>query len=217
MKHRREQRTFALRAVGVVASLLMVAIAAAATMPMYRLVAPAILIAVLWGLYGLRGVVDLNPFRYGLVASAMLLHMLGGFGFYQQSFLPFSYDILVHFYFALVLTVALHHALQANFPALRGPHLAVVTFFFLMGLAALHEIMEYGTYLVLGEERGMLKPSTSYFFDTQRDLTNNLLGTLVGLLLITLYRRWQRRKHLAEHSYDDRPSEPRAQARGDRP
>jgi hypothetical protein len=27
----------------------------------------------------------------------------------------------------------------------------------------------------------MLKPQTSYFFDTQRDLTNNLLGTLTGL------------------------------------
>ena len=33
----------------------------------------------------------------------------------------------------------------------------------------------------------MLKPSTSYFFDTQRDLTNNLLGTLTALLLMAAY------------------------------
>ena len=34
----------------------------------------------------------------------------------------------------------------------------------------------------------MLKPSTSYFFDTQRDLLNNLLGTLTALLLIAVWR-----------------------------
>jgi uncharacterized membrane protein YjdF len=66
----------------------------------------------------------------------------------------------------------------------------VITFFVMMGLAALHEIMEYCTYLILGEERGMLKPSTSYFFDTQRDLSNNLLGTLTGLIGITIHRKW---------------------------
>jgi uncharacterized membrane protein YjdF len=48
--------------------------------------------------------------------------------------------------------------------------------------------MEYGSYLLLGEERGMLKPSTSYAFDTQRDLVNNLLGTLTALTLGAMFR-----------------------------
>jgi hypothetical protein len=52
--------------------------------------------------------------------------------------------------------------------------------------------MEYCSYLLLGEERGMLKPSTSYFFDTQRDLTNNLLGTITGLLISTFNRKNRR-------------------------
>jgi hypothetical protein len=50
--------------------------------------------------------------------------------------------------------------------------------------------MEYVTYLLLGEERGMLKPHTSYFFDTQRDLLNNLLGTLTALMVITIAQRF---------------------------
>jgi uncharacterized membrane protein YjdF len=62
--------------------------------------------------------------------------------------------------------------------------LNVVTFMFIMGLASLHEIMEYASYLLLGEEKGMLKPSTSYFFDTQRDLLSNLLGALTALGLV---------------------------------
>jgi len=55
-----------------------------------------------------------------------------------------------------------------------------------MGIGALHEIMEYMSYLLLGEQRSMLKPSTSYFFDTQRDLTNNLLGALTALLIVAV-------------------------------
>jgi hypothetical protein len=35
----------------------------------------------------------------------------------------------------------------------------------------------------------MLKPSTSYFFDTQRDLTNNLLGALTALLIAFILQR----------------------------
>jgi hypothetical protein len=48
--------------------------------------------------------------------------------------------------------------------------------------------MEYMSYLLLGEKNGMLKPGTSYFFDTQRDLTNNLLGVLLALGCIAVYR-----------------------------
>ncbi|MEA2734492.1 MAG: hypothetical protein QOE14_943, partial [Humisphaera sp.] len=50
------------------------------------------------------------------------------------------------------------------------------------------------SYLLLGEERGMLKPSTSYKFDTARDLTNNLLGTLTGLALVGLVKFFRGRR-----------------------
>ena len=65
---------------------------------------------------------------------------------------------------------------------------------FMMGFGALHEIMEYGTYLLLGEERGMLKPSTSYPFDTQRDLVNNLLGSLTALTVAAIVHAARRRE-----------------------
>ena len=86
-------------------------------------------------------------------------------------------------------TVILYFALAGHFPQLRGWQVAMTAGMFMMGFGAIHEIMEYVTYLVLGEERGMLKPSTSYFLDTQRDLTNNLFGTLTALALIAITRR----------------------------
>ena len=173
------RNTAAFILIGILGTIVIAALAIVARVPTYH-AAPFMLVPVVWGIFALRRLLKITPVHYALIVSAILLHMSGAFGFYQQSPLPFSFDILVHYYFALVLTVALYRVLEKNFP-LRIWHVVVMTFFIMMGLAAMHEIMEYMSYLMLGEEKGMLKPSTSYFFDTQRDLTNNLLGTLTGL------------------------------------
>lgn len=160
-------------------SIALIGMAVLATQPTYH-VAPLFLIPILWAIYALRRRLNLHRLTYALFGAVLTLHMAGAFGFYQKSPLPFSFDILVHFSFALVITLMLHDLFEGNFP-LRPWQVAVMTFFFMMGLAALHEIMEYASYLLLGEARGMLKPTTSYFFDTQRDLVSNLAGTVVAL------------------------------------
>jgi uncharacterized membrane protein YjdF len=170
-------------ALACVASVLVIVIAATARVPTYR-INPIFLLPAAWAPYWLRRRLHLHWVHYALLIVAILLHDLGAYGWYQQSPLPISWDILVHFYFAIPITLILHRAIATNYAAVLRPwQAAVVALMFMMGLGAIHEIMEFVTYLVLGEERGMLKPSTSYFFDTQRDLTNNLLGTLTALLL----------------------------------
>ena len=174
--------------IAAVASALIVLIAAVGRLPNYR-VAPALLLPLLWGAVALRRRLHLRPLPLALFAAALVLHMLGAFGFYQRAFFGLSFDIYVHFYFAFAGAVVLHgffaHAVPPDAPRWA---VDVTTLRFMMGFGALHEIMEYGTYLALGEQRGMLKPSTSYFFDTQRDLLNNLLGTLTALVLTALVR-----------------------------
>jgi uncharacterized membrane protein YjdF len=166
-----------------VASVIIIIIAATARVPTYR-VNPIFLIPAAWAPYWLRRRLHLHGLHYALLIVAILLHDLGAYGWYQRSPLPFSWDILVHFYFAIPITLIMHRAIAMNYRGVIRPwQAAVVALLFMMGLGALHEIMEFLTYLVLGEERGMLKPSTSYFLDTQRDLTNNLVGTLTALLL----------------------------------
>jgi uncharacterized membrane protein YjdF len=173
--------------IALVTSVVVIGFAIFAKMPTYH-TAPVFLVPAIWAIYFLRHKLHLRPVPYALVALAILLHMSGAFGFYQQSPFPISFDIVVHYYFAFAITLVLHAFLSGAYPALTRWQVAVLTFFFMMGLAALHEIMEYSTYLALGEERGMLKPSSSYFFDTSRDLLNNFLGTLTGLGGITLWR-----------------------------
>jgi uncharacterized membrane protein YjdF len=180
-------RTAKFIAIGAICTIGLITMAVLARMPTYH-AAPFFLVPVTWAIFALRDRLKIHPWHYALIASALLLHMSGAFGFYQHSPLPFSFDILVHYWFAVVLTLALNRVLEGNFP-LRGWHLVVITFFIMMGLAAMHEIMEYMSYLILGEKNGMLKPAIMYFFDTQRDLTNNLLGTLTSLGLLAVVRR----------------------------
>lgn len=168
-----------------VTSATIIIFAALAIKPTYRF-APAFLLPVTWVIFFLLRKLSLAPLHYAIVCSAMILHMSGAFGFYQQSPFPFSFDILVHYYFAFAITFPLHRFFATHI-RLRPFHIAVLTFLVMMGLAALHEIMEYSSYLLLGEDTGMLKPTTSYFFDTQRDLLNNLLGTLTALALIAVF------------------------------
>lgn len=170
----------------VLATVAIIAFAVTARVPTYR-VAPAFLVPILWAPVVLRRVLHLHPFHYVLFAAAVLLHGTGAYGFYQRSFFGISFDIYVHFYFAFAGAFLVERFLRWNVPV-RPWAVYAMTLMFLMGAGAIHELAEYASYLVLGEERGMLKPTTSYKFDTQRDLLNNLLGTLTALLLIAVTR-----------------------------
>jgi uncharacterized membrane protein YjdF len=177
--------------IATVASLVTCAFAVVAKVPTYR-VAPVFLLPLIWLPYFLRRRLHLHPLHYALFAVAMLLHGLGAFGFYQRSVFGWSFDIYVHFYFAFAVALVLERFFRH---ALAVPTWAIgmLTLLSMMGLGALHEIMEYASFLMLGEERGMLKPSTSHPFDTQRDLLNNLLGTLTALAVMGVARAVRRR------------------------
>jgi uncharacterized membrane protein YjdF len=189
--------------IATVTSVGIIVLAFSGHVPTYR-TAPVFLLPLLWLAYFLRRRLHLHPVHYALFAIALLVHMLGTFGFYQQSFFGLSFDIYVHFYFAIPAALILERLFRHGLPgATWWPRVAALMF--MMGFGALHEIMEYGSYLLLGEERGMLKPSTSYAFDTQRDLVNNLLGTLTALTLSALAHATRARRD-AEAPHE--PGEP---------
>ncbi|MBC8109264.1 MAG: DUF2238 domain-containing protein [Anaerolineae bacterium] len=175
--------------IAIIGSIAIIVIAITAKVPTYH-VSPVFLVPLLWLGYLLRNKFAITSFSYAAFFLAILLHDLGAYGFYQDSPLGFSWDILVHYYFAIPAALIFRGALAHHFPMLRPWQLNVTTLLFIMGVGALHEIMEYCSYLLLGEEKGMLKPKTSYFFDTQRDLTNNLLGCLTALIGRTIFDRF---------------------------
>ncbi|HEV8290390.1 MAG TPA: hypothetical protein VGP94_00635 [Tepidisphaeraceae bacterium] len=176
--------------IGLIFSIAFVVIAFVAKVPTYK-VSPVFLIPILWVPYLLRRWLHLNPVHYFLYAIAMLLHDLGAFGFYQRSFFGHSYDIYVHFFFAFAATFIFYRALEYHLE-LRPLQTALFTLMFIMGSGGIHEVIEYASYLLLGEERGMLKPHTAYFLDTSRDLMNNFLGCITALVIYRLLRALRR-------------------------
>jgi uncharacterized membrane protein YjdF len=136
----------------------------------------------LWGLYSLRHKFSLHPFHLALFGLALLIHNLGAFGFYRKSFWGLAFDTYVHFYFGLAGALILSRALRVNYRLSRIELLIGVTLL-ILGVGAIHELIEWASTLILGPERGMLKLNTGDVFDTQKDLLNNLLGALTALAL----------------------------------
>jgi uncharacterized membrane protein YjdF len=185
--------------IGLIFSITFVVISFLAKVPTYR-VSPVFLIPIMWVPFLLRRWLHLNPIHYFLFGIALLLHDLGAFGLYQNGLpekwrvvpmLGWSWDIYVHFYFAFAVTFIFYRALEYHLE-LRPWQTAFFTLMFIMGAGGLHEVMEYASYLLLGEERGMLKPHTAYFLDTSRDLMNNFLGCMTALIIYRLLRAVRR-------------------------
>jgi uncharacterized membrane protein YjdF len=98
-----------------------------------------------------------------------------------------SFDTYVHFYFGLVGALIVARGLEEGV-GVRGWRLWLATVLCLLGLGAIHELVEFASTLGLGSKIGMYKMDDPDQFDTQKDLFNNLLGALTGLSLASLYR-----------------------------
>jgi uncharacterized membrane protein YjdF len=142
----------------------------------------------LWILYALRRRIYLHWFHFALLASALLLHNLGVFGFYRREFFGLQFDTYVHFYFGFCCAFLVSRALELGY-RIVGWRLWIATILGILGFGAIHELIEWASSLALGPERGMLKVLADDPYDTQKDLLNNLLGTLLSLSFSTVFRR----------------------------
>ena len=153
----------------------------------------------LWAAYFLRHRLSIHPAGFALFAAALLMHDLGAFGAYQKVFFGVQFDTVVHFFFGFVVAVLLARALRFGF-TLSGWQLWIATILVMLGLSAVHELIEYASTLLLGPEKGMLKINDPDKFDTQKDLLNNLLGTCLALFLSQCARQFQPRKSSSQAS-----------------
>jgi uncharacterized membrane protein YjdF len=138
----------------------------------------------LWGVYAARQRLHIHPIGFALFAAALLFHDLGAFGTYGHFYFDLEFDTYVHFFFGMAGSFLIARALRFVF-GLRGWKLWVGTVLLIMGIGALHELMEWASTMALGGEKGMLKLNDPDKFDTQKDLGNNFLGSLVALSIYT--------------------------------
>jgi hypothetical protein len=149
----------------------------------------------LWGVYLARERLHIDPWQFAMFAGALLLHDLGAFGTYGHFYFGLEFDTYVHFCFGVAGGFIVASALRFNF-GLNGWKLWVGTVLIIMGIGALHELLEFLSTVMLGN-KGMLKLNDPDKFDTQKDLGNNLLGCLTALILYAWMRSVGRPKSIS--------------------
>lgn len=147
---------------------------------------------ILWGVYAIRARLHIHPAHFAVFAGAMLVHDLGAFGTYGHYYYNLEFDTYVHFFFGLAGALIIARALRYTF-SLHGWKLWVGTVLLILGIGAIHELIELASTLMLGE-KGMLKLHDPDQFDTQKDLANNGLGSVVALTIYSIARRFKRRE-----------------------
>jgi uncharacterized membrane protein YjdF len=183
-----QRRLNAFNIIAVAASTLMIALSFFAKAGSTYRFSFAFMLPLLWGVYALRCRLFLRPTHFALITSALLLHNLGVFGFYRREFFHLQFDTYVHFYFGFCGAFILRHALEMGY-GIGGWRVWVAVMLGLLGFGAFHELIEWASTMALGPERGMLKALAEDPYDTQKDLLNNLLGTLLSLIVSSALRR----------------------------
>lgn len=142
------------------------------------------LIAMLLAVYFIRDKIKLHPLHFFLLALFLILHNLGTFGTYENTYFGLEYDLYVHGYFGFVAALMLYRTYSLVGPY-KGWFMYVAIIAVVLGFSAFHELFEYGGALTVGEGEGVLFVGAGDIdeWDTQKDMFNNLVGGLIGLVL----------------------------------
>ena len=135
-----------------------------------------------------RDKINLHPSHFFLFSLFLVLHNLGTFGTYSNSYLGFEYDFWVYSYFGLISALMLFRTYSLVGPY-KGWFMYVAIIAVILGFSAFHELFEYAGALTVGKGEGMLFVGAGDLdeWDTQKDMRNNLIGAIVGLAIYRIY------------------------------
>ena len=142
------------------------------------------LILLLWTLFFIRGKLKLHPFHFFLAGLFLVLHNLGTFGTYSNFYFGLEYDLYVHGFFGFVAALILYRTYNLVGPY-KGWFMFIAIIAVVLGFSAFHELFEYAGALTVGKGEGVLFVGAGDLdeWDTQKDMFNNLIGGLIGLVL----------------------------------
>ena len=116
------------------------------------------------------------------------------FGWYQTYPLGMEYDHWVHGFFGFVAVLMVLQAYY--FYGVYPPAMIVIAAVaVLLGFSAFHEIFEFAGAMAVGEGEGVLFIGAGDLdeWDTQKDMLNNLIGAILGMIVFYSVRYWNRR------------------------
>ncbi len=142
------------------------------------------LVILLFVIYGLRKKLFLHWAHFLLFCIFLIVHDWGVFGAYQWYPLGMEYDYWVHGFFGVIASMIILRALRLCKFNLSTKTRVLLVITITLGLSAAHELYEFAGAILLGEGEGVLFIGAGDLdqWDTQKDMLNNLIGAVFGLI-----------------------------------
>ncbi len=142
---------------------------------------PMVLILLLL-VFDLREKIYLHWSHYFLFFCFLMVHAVGLYGTYDWYPFGVEYDYWVHGFFGFVSTLMITEYFErSGWVSRRAAGLAALVL--VLGISAAHELYEFAGAMLLGEGEGVLFIGAGDLdeWDTQKDMLNNVIGSLIAL------------------------------------
>ncbi len=165
-------------------------------------------------LFFIRKKINLTPISFSLLILALLSHLSGVFGFYNNSPILIQYDHFTHFIGLFATSILIYNLMEKYFTKNKYSNffIILIIFFTSLGIGSLIEQVEYIGYLKFGTGAGLFKFGGlgdtiineenlrdidiigGGWINTMLDLNYNFIGSLAGIIFIYLINKFKQRK-----------------------
>ncbi len=147
----------------------------------------------LLGLYLSRNKLQQSSMSFGLIVAVMVLHASGAVFWYGSYVLGLQFDMVMHFASGFALYWFSRRLVFADAPVSELPLYGIVSVLVVMGLAAVHELIEFVSYGLAAGGPGLFTSGGDMvldYVDLNWDLAFGLFGALLGMASdITPFRK----------------------------
>jgi len=150
-------------------------------------------IGVLLITYLIRFRIHLHMFHFFLICLFMVVHNFGVFGLYGTKIYGVEFDFLMHMSGGFISSLVVYRYYKfVNFSKRYGKlRMYLLVMVIVLGISSIHEIVEIVGGSLLGEGEGVFYrgPGDMDPWDTQKDLWNNFVGIVLGIISYVIYEK----------------------------
>ena len=123
------------------------------------------------------------------------MHNLGVFDAYVYLYWGIEYDFFMHALFGLVAGLMLFRYFHFVGPYKGWAKVAAIIII-VLGLSAFHELFEFAGALIFGKGEGVIFLGAGDLdqWDTQKDMLNGLLGSIIAIIMYNIFHLLYKKK-----------------------
>ena len=131
---------------------------------------------------------NLNFETYCFAVAGLISHIIGDLWLYGKVWGVVQFDMIQHAYWGFVLALLINRYLLKYGIKKHPVALTLITLLTVLGMSAIHEMIEFFGYFFLGEGPGLLMYGIGDFGE-YNDLIWDFISNLIGILTAFVYLR----------------------------